>query len=486
MKKYILYAAALVAITVTGCRKIETDGEIQVVVVNGGGGGGGTTGQTITLQGRINADTVLRKTNSYILKGLVYIVGNHTLTIEPGTVIKGSFSGTDVAALIITRGSKIMAAGTATEPIVFTSLSPNPQSGDWGGIVICGKAGYNLSYNGTAGLYQVEGGIDNANGDGLAGSGDAVAPVPVDNDYSGVLQYVRIEYAGYAFQPDKEINSLTMAAVGSSTTIDHIQVTYAKDDAYEWFGGSVNCKFLIAYKTQDDDFDTDNGYSGKVQFGLIMRDSLIADISTSEAFESDNNATGSTAAPKTTAVFSNITAIGPRATLNNFGNSLFRAGAQIRRYSGISIFNSIIMGWPQGILIDATTGTSTALNIEDSTLRLRNVTLAGNTVNMKFSGTGGATINSDATLTTWFSSPFYNNDLLANAADAKLIQPFNYGAPDPTPFAGANGNQKILTGGGFTDAKFAGDTFFDQTATFRGAVAPAGPLTSWWKGWTKF
>ena len=484
MKKYILYAAALIALTVNGCRKIETDGEIQVVVVNGGGGG--TTGQTITLQGRINADTVLRKANAYILKGLVYMVGNHTMTIEAGTVIKGSFSGSDVAALIITRGSKIIAAGTATEPIVFTSLSPNPQSGDWGGLVLCGKARYNLSYNGTAGLYQVEGGIDNANGDGLAGSGDAIVPTPVDNDNSGVLQYVRIEYAGYAYQPDKEINSLTMAAVGSGTTIDHIQVTYAKDDAYEWFGGSVNCKFLIAYKTQYDDFDTDNGYSGKVQFGLVMRDSLIADISTSEAFESDNTATGSTSAPKTNAIFSNITAIGPRATLGNFGNSLFRAGAQIRRNSGISIFNSIIMGWPQGILIDATTGTSTALNIEDSTLRLRNVTLAGNTVNLKFSGTGGATINSDAALTTWFTGAFYNNDLLQNTADAKLIQPYNYAAPDPTPFAGSNGNQKILTGGGFTDAKFTGDTFFDQTVTFRGAIAPAGPLTSWWKGWTKF
>ncbi len=485
MKKYILYSVALMGLAVTSCRKIETDGEIQIVVVNGGGGGS-TTGQTITLQGRINADTVLRKINTYILKGIVYMVGNHTMTIEPGTTIKGSFSGTDVAALVITRGSKIMAQGTATEPIVFTSLSPNPQSGDWGGIVLCGKAGYNLSFNGTQGLYQVEGGIDNASGDGLAGSGDAIAPTPIDNDNSGILQYIRIEYAGYAFQPDKEINSLTMACVGSGTTIDHIQVTYAKDDAYEWFGGSVNCKYLIAWKTQDDDFDTDNGYSGKVQFGLVIRDSLIADISTSEAFESDNNATGTTATPKTRAIFSNITAIGPRATLNNIGNTLFRAGAQIRRNSAISIFNSIIMGWPQGILIDATTGTSTALNIEDSSLRLRNVTLAGNTVNVKFSGTAGATINSDATLTSWFTGAYYNNDLLANTSDAKLIQPYNYAAPDPTPFAGSNGNQKILTGGGFTDAKFSGDTFFDQTVTFRGAIAPAGPLATWWKGWTKF
>lgn len=486
MKKYILYAAAIMAITVTGCRKIETDGEIQVVVVNTGGGGTTITGQTIILQGRINADTILRKANTYILKGLVYMVGNHTMTVEAGTVVQGAFSGADVAALIITRGSKLVAIGTPTEPIVFTSQSPNPQSGDWGGIVLCGKAGYNLSYNGINGLYQVEGGIDNANGDGLAGSGDAVAPTPVPTDNSGTLQYVRIQYAGYAYQPDKEINSLTLAAVGSGTTIDHIQVTYAKDDAYEWFGGSVNCKFLIAYKTQDDDFDTDNGYNGKVQFGLIIRDSLIADISTSEAFESDNNATGTTATPKTSAIFSNVTAIGPKATLANTGNSLFRCGAQIRRNSAISIFNSIIMGWPQGILIDATTGTSTALNIEDSSLRLRNVTLAGNTVNMKFSGTGGATINSDATLTSWFTGAYYNNDILTNVADAKLIQPYNYAAPDPTPFAGSNGNLKINSGGEFSDAKFAGDTFFDKTVTFRGGIAPAGVLASWWKGWTKF
>ncbi|MEI7470696.1 MAG: hypothetical protein WCJ85_00460 [Chitinophagaceae bacterium] len=486
MKKYILFAAvAIMAISISSCRKIETDGEIQVVVVNGGGTPT-TGGQTITLQGRINADTLLRKTNTYILKGLVYMVGNHTITIEAGTVIKGSFSGSDVAALIITRGSKIIAQGTPTEPIIFTSASPNPQSGDWAGIVLCGKAGYNLSYNGINGLFQVEGGIDNSFGDGIAGSGDAVAATPVDNDNSGILQYVRIEYAGYAFQPDKEINSLTMACVGNGTTIDHIQTIYAKDDAYEWFGGSVNCKYLIAYKTQDDDFDTDNGFSGKVQFGLIIRDSVIADISTSEAFESDNNATGTTASPKTKAIFTNITAIGPRASLNNFGNTLFRAGAQIRRNSAICIFNSIIMGWPQGILIDATTGTSTALNIEDSSLRLRNVTLAGNTINMKFSGTAGATINSDAALTSWFTSSYYNNDILTNTSDAKLIQPFNYSAPDPTPFGGSNGNQKIINGGDFSDPKFAGDTFLDKTVTFRGGIAPAGPLASWWKGWTKF
>ena len=481
MKKYILAITALAALLVTGCRKIETDGEKEIVIINGGGGGS-TGGQTITLQGRIDADTLLRKQNTYILKGLVYMVGNHTMTIEPGTVIKGSFSGSDVAALIITRGSKINAQGTASEPIVFTSASPNPQSGDWGGIVILGKASVNTSFNGVANTYQVEGGIDNANGDGLAGGGNS----PDDNDNSGVLSYVRIEYAGYAFQPDKEINSLTMGAVGRGTTIDHIQVVYAKDDAYEWFGGTVNCKYLIALKTQDDDFDTDNGYSGKVQFGIVIRDSLIADISNSQAFESDNNSGGTAATPKTSAVFSNITAIGPRATTTNLGSTLFRGATHIRRNTAISIFNSVFLGWPRGIEVDATTGVSTALNIEDSSLRLRNITVAGSATNTRFSGTAATTITNDAAFTTWITNPFYNNDFLPNTADAKLIQPFNYQAPDPTPFAGSNGNQKILTGGGFIDSKFTGDTFFDKTISFRGGVAPAGDLANWWKGWTKW
>lgn len=319
----------------------------------------------------------------------------------------------------------------------------------------------------------------------MAGSGDAVAPTALPNDTSGVLQYLRIEYAGYAYQPDKEVNSLTLAAVGKGTVIDHVQVTYAKDDAYEWFGGTVNAKYLIAYKTQDDDFDTDNGFNGKVQFGLVIRDSIIADISTSEAFESDNNASGTTAAPKTRAIFTNITAIGPRATLNNTGNTLFRAGAQIRRNSALSIFNSIIMGWPQGILIDASTGSPTDLNINDSTLRIRNTTLAGNTINVKYTASASAATGAnDASILAWFQSPFFNNDVLVNASDAKLIQPFFYSAPDPTPFAGSSGNQKILTGASFTDP-LLNDPFF-TVVTFRGAIAPAGAEATWWKGWTKF
>lgn len=484
MKKSLFFLAVVGAVAFAGCRKIESDGQVIVVTQPGGGN---STGQTITLSGRINADTTLHKENTYVLKGLVYMVGNHTMTIEAGTVIKGSYSGSDVAALIITRGSKINAVGTPSDPIVFTSASPNPRSGDWGGIVLCGKANYNLSYNGIQGLFQVEGGIDNANGDGLAGSGDAVVPTPIPTDNSGTMRFVRIEYAGYAYQPDKEINSLTFACVGSGTTIDHIETVYAKDDAYEWFGGSVNCKYLIAYKTQDDDFDTDNGFSGKVQFGLVMRDSLIADVSTSEAFESDNNASGTSGTPKTSAIFCNITAIGPRATLNNIGNPLFRAGAQIRRNSALSIYNSIIMGWPQAILIDASTGIPTDNNIVDSSLRIRYTTLAGNNVNLKYAPGSPATGATDASILAWFTNPYFGNQILTNADDARLTLPFNYASPDPTPFGSGSNNQ--ASNASFTDPKLQ-DAFFD-VVPFRGAIAPslssAGTSdANWWKGWTKF
>jgi hypothetical protein len=147
---------------------------------------------------------------------------------------------------------------------------------------------------------------------------------PDNNDNSGTLKYVRIEFGGYVYAPNNEINGLTFGAVGSGTTIDYVQVSYSNDDAFEWFGGAVNCKHLVSYRNLDDDFDTDNGYSGIVQFALAIRDPQISDnpsVSTSEGFESDNNATGSSVSPYTRAIFTNCTLIGPsyRLSLPNGG-----------------------------------------------------------------------------------------------------------------------------------------------------------------------
>lgn len=492
MKKSIILVAALAGLMVTGCRKIELDGGTTTVVVPPPTPGP-TTGQTIILKGRIDKDTLLRAGNNYILSGLVYMVNNATMKIEPGVTVKGDYQGSSVAALIISRGAKIVADATQDNPIVFTTNSPVPRSGDWGGIVICGKAQVNSTFSAVIpgvvtgpGTLQVEGGVDNSFGDAIAGGGAS----PDNADSSGVLRYVRIEYAGYAYQPDKEINSLTMAAVGSKTVIDYVQTTYAKDDAFEWFGGTVNCSHLITYKSQDDDFDTDNGYSGRVQFGIIFRDSTIADISRSEAFESDNDASGSTNSPQTRAVFSNVTAIGPRASLANNGNSLFLGAAQIRRNSGISIFNSIFIGWPLGLLIDSRNGRVVELNIQDSTVRFKNNTIVGCGPVTGTDITSYSFIASNANTSMWnsdsvknrFSTAFANNIVLPTVADAKLIAPFNYTAPDFLPFGGSGGNQAILTGAKFTDPKLANF----RAVPFRGACDAAGVDANWWRGWTRF
>lgn len=482
MKRNILLLTALFMITIIGCRKIEVDG--TTTIIDNGSSGGTTTGSTVTLTGRITQNTTLKKENNNILKGMVYITNGVTLTVEKGATVKGAYAGSDVAVLIVARGGKLIADGTQEEPIVFTSSSPTPQSGDWGGIVLCGKAAVNTSYNGISGLFQVEGGVDNASGDGLAGSGDAVAATPVNDDNSGTLRYVRIEYAGYAFQPDKEVNSLTMAAVGSGTTIDHVQVTYAKDDAFEWFGGTVNCKYLIAYKTQDDDFDTDNGYSGSVQFGLIVRDSSIADISKSEAFESDNNSSGSAATPQTSAVFCNVSAFGPSAKLTSVPNSNYLGAAvQIRRNSSISIFNSAFVGWPIGIQINGSQG-NTDLNIQSGKSKLSGIIIAGATKKaIEFvAGTGSA--YTEATLTDWFTSNS-KNKVLTTVEDIRYTRPFEYLNPDWQPY----GNSAVVI-------PSATNTYFDDDlikarpfivkVDFIGGIAPSGADANWHKGWTNF
>jgi hypothetical protein len=298
-----------------------------------------------------------------------------------------------------------------------------------------------------------------------------------------------------------------MAGVGNGTTISHVQVTYAKDDAFEWFGGTVNCKYLIAYKTQDDDFDTDNGYNGNVQFGIILRDSVIADISQSEAFESDNNSGGTATTFQTSAVFSNITAIGPRIDpVSGRGNSLYRGGAHIRRNTGISIMNSIIAGWRIGLEFDVAAGNVDKNYLTDSIIRIKNTTLAGNTSDILFTGTSRQTpATTSASLLTYFSKPEFGNTILTLATGdrLKLIQPFNYNNPDFTPFAnnstpsGSTSTSALTSSwgtlgiwdhvnftknGAFTDSKLQ-NAFFEKV-TFRGAVATSGPNQTWWKGWT--
>ncbi|MFZ1785301.1 MAG: hypothetical protein WAU23_08845 [Ferruginibacter sp.] len=468
MKKLFLYSVLLAA-TSLSCRKIEVDGATTTVV-----SGSGTTENSI-LEGRISQNRTLKAQYTYKLRGLVYVTNGAILTIEPGTKIVGERGRN--GGLIITRSSKIIADGTVNNPIVFTSEETTPQRGDWSGLVILGNAPTNASFNGVAGVGEIEGGVNNSDGLGLYGTPATQAQNPADN--SGILRYVRVEYAGYAFLPDKEINGITFGGVGNQTIVDHVQVSYANDDSFEWFGGTVNCSHLISYKTLDDDFDTDNGYSGKVQFGIAIRDSSIADISKSEAFESDNDAAGSSLLPQTSVVFSNMTVMGPKATLGNTGNNLFVWGAQIRRNSSMSLFNSIIMGYPNGLYIDATKGVPTDNNIPNS-LFVQNNIIAGCTNPILYSISGNSntpiTPNTIASITAWYNNPVFGNRVLTNNSDVALVAAFNYTTPDFNPTAAS----PAVTGASFANPKLsAGFT----PVSYKGACAVGD---TWWKNWTRF
>ena len=217
MKRISLLATAAILLA-TGCRKIEVD--------DNGDSNNNNNGPTenLILSGKIEADRTLKTGNTYTLKGIVYVVNGAKLTIEPGVTIQGEKASR--GTLVITRGTQILANGTAEKPIVFTSSASSPARGDWGGIVICGRAKTNNSFNGVAGVGEVEGGVNNAEGLGLYGGAD-------DNDNSGILKYVRVEYAGYAYLPDKELNGITFCAVGKGTEVDYVQVAYANDDSFE-------------------------------------------------------------------------------------------------------------------------------------------------------------------------------------------------------------------------------------------------------------
>jgi hypothetical protein len=363
----------------------------------------------------ITASTTWTTGKTYKLNGLIYVRNNAVLTIQPGVVVKGNFTNTGTA-LIITKGAKLNAIGTAASPIVFTSgktVAQGRQAGDWGGIILLGKAGVNIN-NGINNIEGITANVNTEYGGGLS---------PVQNDDSGTLKYVRIEFGGYVFSPNNEINGLTMGGVGSGTTIDYVQVSYANDDAFEWFGGSVNCKHLVSYRNLDDDFDTDNGYKGVVQFGLIIRDPSIADnpsVSTSEGFESDNNAAGTASGAgldTTSAIFTNITAIGPsfRATLSP--TTAVAAGHEralrLRRASQLKVYNSIFMDFKNSILF--VDGTLAVANANANTLKFKNNIMAGNVGTF----TGGVNPTS---LNTWFSS---NGNTTQASSAGLLALPYN-------------------------------------------------------------
>src|SRR5687768_14705127 len=201
---------------------------------------------TAVLSGDITANRRLRADTMYVLRGFVKVLDGATLTIDAGTRIVGDLK-VPGSALFVTRGARIEANGTAAQPIVFTSRRAvgSRKPGDWGGLLIIGRARVNRT-----GTTILEG--SNATINGVPQAGIDYAGGTIDNDNSGTLRYVRVEFAGFGVAPNAELNSFTFAAVGSGTTLEYLQSMAGLDDSFEWFGGTVDAKYLVSYESGDD------------------------------------------------------------------------------------------------------------------------------------------------------------------------------------------------------------------------------------------
>lgn len=408
---------------------------------------------TRELTGTLTENKTLTNDGVWTLKGYVYVPEGITLTIPAGTIIKSDI--VEKGALIIERGGKIMAEGTASSPIVFTSGQPKGQRrpGDWGGIIILGKAKTNRTSEPT-----IEGGVDRKYG----GNDDA--------DNSGILKYVRIEFAGIAASPGSEINGLTLGAVGSNTVLENIMVSYGNDDAYEFFGGKVNAKNLIAFATSDDDFDFDFGYTGNIQFGLSVKHPQYADMGdASNGIECDNDGTGTTSTPFTHPHLSNFTFIGPNGRANTQANHNF--ANRWRRSTHLTLRNSVMIGHQKGGFSIESSETATALN--NGTSEFKNNLV--HAIAKPFFANSGSTgvFADDAALQAWLTNGTNNNTKLDSANAAMLQDPWSLTAPK---FTLKNGSPAA------TGASFNGLAGWFMGTTYVGAFGS----DDWTTGWTNF
>ncbi len=434
IKKLSIYATALMftALSMQSCKDDNNDPEPVNPVKT-----------EVELPATITSNTTLDNTKIYVLKKDVYtrVFSGATLTIPAGTVIKGNVN----SALIIEMGGKIDAQGTATNPIVFTSIKPvgDRKTGDWGGVVLAGKAPVNTA-DGTA---QYEGG---ALGADVAKYGGTIS-----DDNSGVMKFVRIEYAGYPISKDKELNGLTVCGVGSKTVLENIMVSFGGDDSFEFFGGTVSAKNLIAYKGVDDDFDFDQGYNGKIQFAVSIKDPAIADqAGTSRGIENENKGVVTTTANYgyTRPILSNFTFIGGTAAGDaKHGANIFIGNARM------VLANSIIAN-PKTVNLELGDAYAAVEYKDGRTLIQDNLFVSGTVVSKVYEALGFADLN---TLLDFVK--------VKNSVGATLT--FNIATP----------NLKLTEATSKTP-KFEGDLSTLEKATFIGAMG----ATDWTIGWTNW
>ncbi len=446
-------------------------------VATGGGSAVGSSAKTISAD--ITANRTLYADTVYTLSGFIHVANGATLTIQPGTRILGDYDKLG-SSLFIMRGAKIQAVGTAALPIVFTSNRPATQRlpGDWGGLIIIGNALINRT-----GTTLIEGtGTDASNPsiDYAGGTNDA--------DDSGELRYVRVEYAGFAPNDGNELNTFTLAALGSATKLSYLQSLNGLDDSFEFFGGKADASYLVSYESGDDHFDMSEGYQGRMQYLIAYQSRVLVPRTGAgnvsgdpQGIENDgcqgaNCVGGQTSQPYTIPLIANFTLVGTGAG-TSVDATAGGIGMMLRRGTGGYYANGILSRWPRaGIsLRDANTNA----RITAGELLLKNILLtdtptlfqatAGSNVQFTVDPAANGIEGSSATSASVFT-------LLPTAPNAAAEFDWSLSAASPARAGGT---------GAFTGAMATkGGTVVAGTA-YRGAADPAA-TTKWWAGWTNY
>jgi hypothetical protein len=437
----------------------------------GGGGGGddmpgddivepdGPPGaQTIRLNDDITEDTTFTAENTYIIPRLksLFVKDGATLTIEPGTTIQGEQG----SLLVITRGSRIVAEGTPEAPIVLTTVQPEggKTRGYWGGLLILGAAPINNNVlsdpPSNEATFEA---FTSAIPEGKFGGDDP-------DDDSGVLRYVRIEFAGFNFVSDREFNNLTLCGVGAGTEIDYVQVHAGADDGIELFGGTVDIKHVVVSQNGDDGFDTDNGWQGRGQFIVQQNATPDGAREAANGMESDNHANSASyrADPRTMPTIYNMTIVGDHDYAG--GNSFAMV---IRRGAGGHYHNVIVTNFPQAIELR---DVATREQLEAENLFFKNSIFFNN--DLDGDNWPNPQAENDIVEQDWFELEAWSNrfeDPGLDVGDMLALE-----RPNFLPAAGSAALEGAATP--------PDDGFFDTTATFVGAFG----TEDWTEGWTSY
>lgn len=428
------------------------------------------SGTSCDVTGDITSNYTFKTGNTYILKDLTYVTGA-VLTVEPGVNVKSDARG----ALVIATNSRIEAVGTATQPIVFSTNAPagmrGSSSGDWGGIVLLGKA----AINDMGGIANAEGLPDEARNKYGGGT------TPDNTHNCGTLKYVRVEFAGKPLSQDNELNGVTFYACGSATTVDFLQVHRGVDDAVELFGGNVNLKHLVLTGYDDDGLDWDKGWTGKAQFLVIQQTGDRGN----HGIEADNNRNARDAMPRSMPVIYNVTIIGRRpSTAPSEGPS---RGMILREGTGAKLHNFVVMNNTDDAIRVDHTATAPLWDVTNpfngslfvaNSIWVDNRTDGGSYRNWVAAPTDAGAGNPPIVNDNMFDEKAaLDNPVLKNRnVDPQIISPYSETAPNFKPTATS---PVLMTS---EAAVPPSDGFFDNTATFVGAIG----TTDWTTGWTAY